>query len=212
MKKHASAKEKLLNVLKKDHESTIKDIMVYFTISEIAVRRHLRELEQQGFVKKEVVKQDIGRPYHVYLLTEKGHQTFPNQYEQLPLELLKDLEDIQGKQAVTDVLAKRMEREKELFKEHIKSDDFDEKIAAVAEIQDEKGYMIEYKKTAKGDYEVTNYNCPILNIASSYRQLCSNEKKVLSEVFTHSDVISETCITRGDHYCKWIITKPKTND
>lgn len=212
MKKHASAKEKLLNVLKKDHESTIKDIMVYFTISEIAVRRHLRELEQQGFVKKEEVKQDIGRPYHVYLLTEKGHQTFPNQYEQLPLELLKDLEDIQGKQAVTDVLAKRMEREKELFREHIKSDDFDEKIAAVAEIQDEKGYMIEYKKTAKGDYEVTNYNCPILNIASSYRQLCSNEKKVLSEVFTHSDVISETCITRGDHYCKWIITKPKTND
>lgn len=209
MRKQASAKEKLLNVLKKDHKCTIKDLMVYFTISEIAVRRHLHELEQQGFVKKEEVKQDIGRPYHVYLLTDKGHQTFPNQYEQLPLELLQDLEDIQGKQAVTSVLAKRMEREKKLFKEHVKADDFDQKIVEVARLQDKKGYMIEYKKTSEGDYEVTNYNCPILNIASSYKQLCSNEKQVLSEVFSESDVISKTCITRGDHYCQWVITKPK---
>ena len=212
MKKRASTKEKLLNILKKDHKCTIKDIMDHFTISEIAVRRHLHELEKQGFIKKEEVKQDIGRPYHMYLLTEKGHQTFPNQYEQLPLELLQDLEVVQGKQVVSEVLAQRMEREKALFKERIQTDDFDKQIVEMLKIQDEQGYMNEYKKTPEGDYEITNYNCPILNIASSYTEICSNEKKVLSDVFTDSEVISKTCITRGDIYCKWVITKPKTNN
>gem|GEM_PF-5454961 len=85
-------------------------------------------------------------------------------------------------------------------------------MADVARIQDEKGYMIEYEKTPEGHYEITNYNCPILNIASTYKQLCSNEKKVLSEIFSESNVISKTCITRGDNFCKWIITKPKTKN
>ncbi|HLS07139.1 MAG TPA: DeoR family transcriptional regulator [Bacillota bacterium] len=209
MQKRASTKEKLLNILKKDHESTIKDIMVYFSISEIAVRRHLNELESQDFVQRKKIKQDIGRPYYVYCLTEKGHQTFPNQFEQLPLEILQDLEDSQGKQVVNDVLNQRMSREIESFNKKLKDKTFDEKVAALATIQDNKGYMIEYEKNKAGDYEIKNYNCPIINIASQYRQLCTNEKKTFSKVFPGSEVISKTCITRGDHYCQWVITKPK---
>lgn len=209
MRKRASTKEKLLNILKKDHKSTIKDIMVYFSISEIAVRRHLNELEQQQFIKKEEMKQDIGRPYYIYYLTEKGHQTFPNQFEQLPVEILQDLEASQGKRAVNDLLRQRMTREVDTFNEKLQEKSFDERIAEIAEIQDKKGYMIEYEKNEAGDYEVKNYNCPIINIASTYRQLCSNEKKVYAAIFPGSEVESKNCITRGDHYCHWIITKPK---
>jgi len=208
MKKRASTKEKLLNILKKDHKSTIKDIMVYFSISEIAVRRHLNELEQQKLIRREEVKQDIGRPYYIYYLTEKGHQTFPNQFEQLPLEILQDLETSKGKQAVNDLLKQRKIREVKTFNEKLKEKSFDEKIAEIAKIQDEKGYMIEYDKNEKGDYDIKNYNCPIINIASAYRQLCSNEKKIYAEIFPGSEVISKNCITRGDHYCHWVITKP----
>lgn len=209
MQKHASVKEKLLMILKKDYECTMRELMVYFDISEVAVRRHLRELENQGFIMKEEVKQEIGRPYYVYRLTKKGHQTFPNQYEQLPVELLEDLEEVQGKEAVKEVLDRRMEREKAYYQERLTSDNFDEKIAEIARLQDKKGYMIEYEKTPEGDYKVTNYNCPILNVASKYARLCHNEKKVLGALFPNSRVLSQTCITRGDHYCQWIITKPK---
>lgn len=209
MRKGASTKEKLLQILKKDHKSTIKDIMVYFSISEIAIRRHLNELEQQNLIKREEVKQDIGRPYYVYSLTEKGHQTFPNQFEQLPLEILQDLEASQGKHAVSDLLKHRKNREVNMFYDQLKNKSFDEKIAEMAKIQDEKGYMIEYEKNDAGDYEIKNYNCPIINIASAYRQLCSNEKQVYAEVFPGSKVISKTCITRGDHYCHWVITNPE---
>ena len=210
MKKQTSTKQKLLNILKKDHTSTIKEIMTYFNISEIAVRRHIHNLEQQGFVKVHTVKQKIGRPFHTYELTEKGHQTFPNQFERLPLELLEDLEELQGKDAVRSLLNKRMEREESFFLDEIKGQDFDGKIAAVARIQDEKGYMVEYNKQADGSYIINNFNCPIINIASSYRQICRNEKQVLAKVFSESDVVSRSCITKGNNFCQWTITIPKS--
>lgn len=208
MKKRQSTKEKLLYILKKDQTRTIRELMVYFTISEIAVRKHLNELERQGFIQSEVVKQKIGRPYHTYQLTDRGHQTFPNQYETLPLELLADLEVLQGKQGVYDLLNKRMIREQASFLKEVKHYNFDEKVAEIAKIQDEKGYMIEYDKQEDGSYEMINFNCPIINIASAYKQICLNEKKMLGNVFTDSVVASETCITNGDHFCKWTISKP----
>lgn len=206
--KRTPTKQKLLNILKKDQELTIKEIMVYFTISEIAVRRHIHELIQQGFLEKQSIKQKIGRPYYTYKLTEKGHATFPNENETLPLEILQDLEAVQGPQIVKKVLEKRMERERVEFQQVIASDCFDEKIATMVKIQEEKGFMIEYDQTITGDYEIRNYNCPIINIASTYQQVCSNEKKVLSDVFSESKVMSRSCIATGGKYCKWIITNP----
>ncbi|WP_170840759.1 helix-turn-helix transcriptional regulator [Oceanobacillus limi] len=206
--KRATTRQKLLNVLKKDHELTIDGIMKYFTISEVAVRRHIHELENQGLIKKNTNKQKIGRPYYTYVLTKEGHRTFPNQYEKLPVELLKDLEDVQGQKAVESVLQRRMEREKAYFEMEMKSDNFDERVAEVARIQDEKGYMVEIKKTADGHYEMKNYNCPIANLASCYKKVCDNERIVFDEIFEKSEVIPHSCITDGDNFCKWTIKRP----
>ncbi|MFA1821383.1 helix-turn-helix transcriptional regulator [Virgibacillus oceani] len=209
MKKMTSTKQKLLNILKKDGVSTIGEIMEGFTISEIAVRKHIHELEQQGFIKKNTVKQKLGRPHHTYELTGKGHGTFPNQYEQLPVELLHDLEELQGKEAVEALLSKRMEREQEEMERTVGQESFEEKVNKVAGIQNEKGYMVEIETFDDGDYIFTNYNCPISNIASAYNQVCANEKKVFEEVFDTSEVVSQTCITKGHNFCRWVIKKPE---
>lgn len=206
--KRTPTKQKLLNILKRDQKITIKEIMVYFSISEIAVRRHIHELIQQGFIKKQSMKQKIGRPYYAYELTEKGHATFPNENETLPLEILQDLEAVQGKQAVENVLARRMERERTQYFGEIESEKFEHKIAAVVKIQEAKGFMLEYDQINDGDYEIRNYNCPIINIATNYQQVCSNERKILGEVFSDSQVALESCIATGGNLCKWIITKP----
>lgn len=209
VKKLAKTKQKLLTLLKKERDMTIEDIMVHFTISEIAVRKHLRELEYDNYIKKESIKQKIGRPYHIFKLTKYGHHLFPNQYKQLPLELLKDLEEIQGREAVSQLLEQRMKREKRYLKKEMTSAHFDKRIEKVAEIQDKKGCMVEVKENEDGDYEIIHYNCPIANIATTYHEICQNEKYMYKDIFSDSEVISTSRITNGDHCCKWVIKKPK---
>ena len=207
-----STKDRLLYVLKKNNPLTMSEITSYFSISEAAIRKHLHELEKQQFIQKRTIKQEIGRPYHKYMLTDKGHSTFPNQYDTLPIELLRDLEDLYGEEAVSNLLDKRMEREKKTFRKQFESDDFDGKIFDIARIRDENGYMVEVEQTDRGDYIFKHYNCPIANIASEYDQVCENEKIVMEKIFPHSHVISHTCITKGDNVCKWTISRPAEDE
>lgn len=211
MNTHTSTKQKLLHVLKREDCMSMKEIMGHFTISEIAIRKHLRELVSQGFMKEKAVKQEIGRPYHLYSLTTKGHGTFPNQHEQLPLELLKDLEDIKGNEAVNDLLLRRKQREEVKIIHQLTEADFDDKVQHMIAYQNEKGYMIEYEITVTGDYAIKNYNCPIYNLASSYRQICNHELEMYRNIFKESKVDSVSCLTSGDHLCSWIIEKPAGN-
>jgi len=212
VEKLAKTKQKLLNLLKKERELTIDEIMVNFSISEIAVRKHLRELERDQYIEKDSVKQKIGRPYYIFKLTKQGHQMFPNQQEQLPLELLKDLEAIQGKEAVSQLLKQRMKRERGYMENEVASGNFEERIKRVAEIQDRKGCMVEVNENDDGDYEIIHYNCPIANIATTYHEICKNEKRMYKDIFPENKVISTSRITNGDHCCKWVIKKQNIID
>lgn len=208
MKRKATAKEQILLILKKESECTMKDIMAHFTISEIAIRRHLRELISNNFVEERSVKQEIGRPFHKYKLTTKGHKTFPNQDNSLPLEILSDLELTFGKEAVSTVLKQRQNRESHSYQNEIVGKTFDEQIKRIAEIQDTEGYMVEYNKKADGSYEIINYNCPVYGIASTFTEVCENEKEVLQKTFPNSEVVSHSRITDGKKKCCWTISKP----
>src|SRR5699024_7223335 len=106
MEMKQTTKDRLIVILKRNKAITMDELMKFFTISEPAVRKHLHELENQELVKKSKHKQEIGRPYYTYELTNKGHGQFPNQYEQLPVELLQDLEELQGPESVKALLYK----------------------------------------------------------------------------------------------------------
>lgn len=210
--KIARTKQLILTLLKRNHEMTIDGFMEYFSISEIAIRKHIHELENQGLIKAYSRKQKIGRPRNYYELTESANRLFPNQYESLPVELLRDLEELQGEDAVLTLLEKRMQKELVFFQSEISSTNFDDKVARVAELQEKRGYMVEVEKKVDGSYEMKHFNCPIANIANAYEQVCKNEHKVFRKIFSDSYVDCSACMTSGDHYCNWVIHFPSENE
>ncbi|KKE79543.1 DeoR family transcriptional regulator [Oceanobacillus caeni] len=205
MGKKMPPKQRILHLLKKNHSMAIGEIMEYFTISEVAVRKHIHELEKQGLLTKKAYSQSIGRPYYQYTLTKAGHETFPNQLKTLPLDLLKDLEELQGSEIVNDLFKKRMQRETDYYESCITSETLPDRINQVVQVQNDNGYLVEVEKTEKGDYEIRNYNCPILNIASEYHQVCENEITMLEKLFSDGTVSVHSLITKGSHVCKWTI-------
>ncbi|HLS66759.1 MAG TPA: ArsR family transcriptional regulator [Pseudogracilibacillus sp.] len=207
--KPTSTKDKILYVLKKDVELSIKEIRDYFSISEVAIRRHLNDLIREGFVKEKIVKQDIGRPYHLYSLTNKGHTTFPNKYEELPLEILSDLATLYGDESVTNLLTERKKREEKELSVVLQDKVFPEQVTKLIEFQEERGYMIEYEELQDGTVEIKNFNCPIYSLASEYKEICRNEHEMYDTLFQNSEVKFTACMTDGEKYCRWLISKPE---
>lgn len=187
----------------------MKELSEHFTISEIAIRKHLRELIAQNFVKERAEKQEIGRPYFLYSLTEKGHETFPNQYKQLPIELLNDVEELFGKEAVGELLKLKTMREQQEIKGELTEEDFDSSISKVLQYMKEKGYLLEYEKTEQGDYEIKTFNCPIYKVATKYNEICHNEKQMYEELFPDSQVRVTSCIAKGENHCHWYFSRPQ---
>lgn len=203
-----TTKDMILHQLKKEYEVSMKELMMHFSISEVAVRKQLHDLIRQGFVRKRKVKADIGRPMLVYALTDKGHHTFPNQYKMLPKELLEDLEASLGKQAVHKLLSERKDREERELQSYMKDASFSEKLAKLVHYQEEKGYLIEMETRETGDVELKNFNCPIYHLASNYQMICTNEKDMYRNLFPDSKIMSSSCMTKGGKYCCWTITNP----
>src|SRR5690625_5114338 len=123
MDKQMTTKDRILYILKKNGEISMKELADYFTISDIAIRKHVQSLIWEGFIKKRKERQEIGRPFHLYSLTKKGHRTFPNQYEHLPVKLLEDLQVLEGQKVVEDLLKYRQQREEEEIASQLPKDD-----------------------------------------------------------------------------------------
>ncbi len=209
MDKRMTTKEKILYILKKDGEVSMKELAGYFTISDIAIRKHVQALLWDGFIKKRQERQEIGRPYHLYSLTKKGHHTFPNQYDQLPVQLLEDLEKLEGREVVDNLLRFRKQQEEEELARQLPEDDFDERLETLIKLQEDKGYMIDYAQLPNGDYELKIFNCPIYNLASEFHQVCDNEKTMYQNLFPKSEVKITSNLAKGEKYCSWVISKEK---
>src|SRR5699024_10046137 len=124
-------------------------------------------------------------------------------------DILKDIEQIGGDEAVQAVLTARKEREESELTSALMNKSFEEKIDLLYKLQDEKGYMHEIEKTASEDYLVRNYNCSYLSLALSDRNICDNEKEMYRQIVPDSDVQANKYMTRGEKYCSWTITNPK---
>ena len=207
MKKQTPVKEQLLVLLKKHRELSIDQIMNHFSISEIAVRKHLQGLASQNFVNIIHHKQEIGRPYHTYQLAEKGHAYFPNQYQQLSLQLLEDLEDIYGIDTVNGILKKQTDRVEQMLIKEMEKAKIEDNLDTFIKNQNERGYMFERRINSDGSTVLTNYHCPFKDAAVRYPSICKHEEQMLSDLFFDEKITTQSLITDGEACCQWKVSR-----
>lgn len=202
-----STRSVVLTLLKRKHEMTTAELSEMLKITEMAVRRHLRGLEDEGLITSRLVRQTMGRPVHKYYLTEKGNENFPRNYSQLSLGFLDDLQDLYGKEAVNQLFEKRHNRLHDSYEASV-TGTLKERIRALADIQNEQGYMVQWSENKDGSYEFIEYNCPIAHVAKAYPIACTCEKKLFKELLHTESVERTACMAEnGDAHCVYKINK-----
>ncbi len=72
-----STRQAVLLLLKTKGPSSVGDLARELGITEMAVRRHLTSLERDDSIRSNIVRQPMGRPAHIFSLTEVGENLFP---------------------------------------------------------------------------------------------------------------------------------------
>lgn len=200
-------RREILVRLRREGPSSPDRIAAELGASRTGVLQQLRALEDAGLVRRETVRHGVGRPRHVYDVTDRAQDLFPSNYDGLAAGLLAAIRSIGGESLLDEVFEARREAVGEQVR-HRMSERLPaeatllERVRELAVIQDEQGYLAEAVLGADGVIRLHEHNCAIRRVAADVGAACQAELELFREVLG-ADVERETHIARGDRCCTY---------
>ncbi|MRH44650.1 DeoR family transcriptional regulator [Aquibacillus halophilus] len=206
MVQQITTRQAILELLKKQRKLSVSELKSYLDITEMAVRKHLIKLEGEHLINSQTVRQPMGRPVIFYSLSESGDRLFPSNYDTMAMELLTDLEDISGMDMIDKLFENREKRlQKKYARKIFQEDSIKEKVRALTDIQNDSGYMAEFKEINDNELELMQYNCPISAVANKYDKPCECELSLFKNVLGTDNIERVACLAKGETSCKYIV-------
>ncbi|USR92354.1 iron-sulfur cluster biosynthesis transcriptional regulator SufR [Phormidium yuhuli AB48] len=205
-----STKDDILYYLLKQGQAKAQMLSEVLKISPQAIRRHLKDLEAEGLIQHGSVQVGMGRPQHVYELTDAGRARFPHHYDEFAVSLLDTLAETVGQDGVGQVLEKQWQRKAMAYRHQLGEAPLGERIANLVELRRQEGYMaelVELEPDAKGGprFVVAEYNCAISNVAESFPTVCSHELDMFARALPDCQVQRTHWMIDGENRCGYLI-------
>jgi DeoR family transcriptional regulator, suf operon transcriptional repressor len=202
-------RREIVQALKKRGELSADELAAQLGLTTSGVRQHLVGLTSDGLVAHRQVREGPGRPRHCYHLTTAADSLFPRAYSELTNELLGYAGD-EEPELVERLFERRRRRRVEGAAARLAGLDFAAKVAELARILDEDGYLADFQAKPDGTFLVTEHNCAILGVARRYGQACSSEIAFLRDALPEATIERVQHMIAGAHSCAYEI-KPRTS-
>jgi len=178
-------------------------------VSRTGVLQQLHALETAGLVSRQAVRHGVGRPRHVYDVTDAAQDLFPTNYDGLASGLLAAIRAIGGEELVDGVFDERRRITRDRIRQRM-ADRLSpgaplvDRARELAVIQDEQGYLAETVVSADGVIRLVERNCAIHRVAADNGVACQAELDLFREILG-PDVQRESHIAAGDRCCTYRI-------
>jgi DeoR family transcriptional regulator, suf operon transcriptional repressor len=200
----------VLQALKRADGLTADQLATMLGLTTMAVRKHLVALEREHLATSTLERRPVGRPARVYQLSQASEDLFPKEYDSIAVEFLSDLISLDGPDKVDLLFNRRAERTFEYLEARVaNARTFDERVAALAAGMDELGYLASWEQTGPGEYAVSQFNCAIQRIATTFPQACFYELETYRRILD-AEVHRSCHMVAGDHMCCYIIRQRDT--
>jgi DeoR family suf operon transcriptional repressor len=197
----------LLIELKREGEARAEALAAALGITVSAVRQHLTALAGEGLVAHREVKDGPGRPKHVYHLAPAAEHLFPKTYGELATELLDHLQ-AEDPGLVERLFERRRRRRAAAAKARLAGKPFGDRVAELARILDDDGYLADFEALPDGGFRITEHNCAVLDVARRVGHAGTSELAFLRAALPDARVERVQHIVAGAHVCSYEV-RPK---
>ncbi len=200
-----------------DRAATVAELASATQLTEVAIRRQLRELVADQLVTGRTMRASgPGRPAVRYSLTARGERLFPDRSSDLADDVLTFLYDERGKAEMIAFLRWRLKRQQAHYAGALDGiEELDERVERLAELLSQDGFLAEADVDADG-VALTQTHCAIKEAAAAHPQLCAFEAALFREVLG-ANVTRRQTIASGAPACvchvqpRHEITRPSTD-
>jgi predicted ArsR family transcriptional regulator len=199
---------RLLHALKSAGPQTAAALARRLGVTAVAARQHLAKLAAEGLVAFEAEALGVGRPRHLWRLTEKGHGRFPDNHAGLALELIQTVGRVFGAAGLESLIAEREKASLKLYKSRLGAGDLRQRVRRLAALRSEEGYMAEVAPAPGGGLLLKENHCPICVAAKACQGLCRSELALFRAVLgPEVEVERVEHILAGARRCAYRIQK-----
>lgn len=178
--------ERILLQLKMRGAQTAQALAEQLGLTSMGVRRHLEQAQEKGLVESHDSSGKVGRPVRRWNLSEAGHARFPDRHAELTVDLIGQVQALFGPQAMQRLIAAREQAGEALYRRRL--DELEPgaplalRVAALARVRDEEGYMAETQPGDDGAVLLLENHCPICAAATTCQDFCRSELDVFQRV------------------------------
>jgi len=206
----ASALRREILIRLRQHGPTSPDHLAgMLGASRTGVLQQLRSLESADLVSHQVVRHGVGRPRHLYDVTPAAQDLFPTNYDGLAAGLLAAVRALGGEDLIEELFAARRRQLGDRMRQRLADRlpgraTLSERVAELAVLQDEQGYLCRMVADGDGSVRLQEFNCAIHEVARDNPAACHAELELFREVLGAS-VVRESHIASGDRCCSYRI-------
>ena len=205
MTEPVSTKQEILKYLLRSPQAKTQKIAEALEISPQAIRRHLKDLEEEGLIEYESVQIGMGRPQYLYRLSKEGKDCFPSRYGEFAVSFLDTLSQTLGEGQVGEVLKKQWERKAADYRERLGLGKIEERLQKLVQLRREEGYMAEIYPQSAHKFILLEHHCAISEVAESYPSVCGHELEMFSTILADCLVERTHWLNNGEHTCGYLI-------
>lgn len=203
--------QELLQLMLRSREGvSIDELAAEANITRPAVRQHLTSLEAAGFVGKGEERRTAGRPGQTFVLTKRGKDLFPKQYNWFSGLLLQAIKDERGSEGLAEWLRGIAGTIGKSLQHRLEGKDDDRRLEEVVTIMNELAF--ESRSILPGDPSderaIEASNCIYHDLAGQFPEVCLFDVELLTHL-TRSDIEHQTCMVRGGSLCRFRLA-PRT--
>lgn len=189
----------VLELIRTQGHATIASLAEALDVSAITVRHHLGMLQSEGLVAISVERKHVGRPKHIYTLTEAAQRYFPNQYHVLAGRLLDTLKATLPPDQVGIIIDGVAASVAARYGTGRPEGTLEERLQRLVEILGEEGFMAEVKHI-DGKIVLTESNCPYLYVGQHHPEVCRIDVALIRQMLG-AGVEQKSCMLNGDSAC-----------
>jgi len=194
----------VLDALRAAGQASINQLAESLGIKGITIRHHLAGLQAEGLVEVEEKRQSVGRPVHVYRLTDQAESLFPQKYHELVERLLDQVKQTFPPETVERLIASLAASVADDVKREFEHLPPEERQRRLIELLAREGFMARWRHTDEG-LKLVEYHCPYYRVGQRHPEICRIDETLI-RVAMNSEVSKEACLLSGDPACTFVVT------
>lgn len=204
-----STRKAIVTLLKQFGPMDAVTLASKLSLTGMAVRQHLYELQEQQVVEYEEEARPMGRPAKLWRLTALANRWFPNGYLQLSVDLLHSIRASFGEAGLGRVLEDHKLTQEKRYQEQLSGMiNLKDRLQGLSMIRMNEGYFAEVQEQEDGSCLFVQKHCPIIEAAAVCSGFCSNELEIFQSVLgNHAAVERVEYLLSGGSRCTYRVTE-----